>query len=67
MAGAMGRTSNYACYVTDDSDREIVYDEHALGYSICVDIAQDTMWLLDEGKSVVRCTSISILARTVSN
>lgn len=50
--GAMGHTSNYACFVADDSNGEIAFDEHALGCSICVDIAQDTMRLLDEGQSV---------------
>jgi hypothetical protein len=50
--GAMGHTSNYACFVADDSNGELAFDEHALGCSICVDIAQDTMRLLDEGKSV---------------
>jgi hypothetical protein len=51
--GAMGHTSNYACFVAaEDSNGEISFDEHALGCSICVDIAQDTMRLLDEGKSV---------------
>ena len=50
--GAMGHTSNYACFVADDSNGELAFDEHALGCSICVDIAQDTMRLMDEGKSV---------------
>ena len=50
--GAMGHTSNYTCFVADDRDGQITFDNHALGCSICVDIAQDTMRLLDEGKSV---------------
>jgi len=51
--GAMGHTSNYACYVSDVSaDGTITFDTHALGCSICVDITLDTMRLLDEGKSV---------------
>ncbi len=51
--GAMGHTSNYACYVADvGADGEIDYDNHALGCSICVDISQDTMRLLDQGKEV---------------
>lgn len=42
--GAMGHTSNYACYVSGiESDGTINYDSHALGCSICVDITQDTM------------------------
>ncbi len=51
--GAMGHASNYACYVADTgADGEVVYDNHALGCSICVDISQDTMRLLDQGKEV---------------
>ena len=51
--GSMGHTSNYACYVQEmRPDGTIVYDSHALGCSICVDITQDTMRLLTEGKSV---------------
>jgi hypothetical protein len=51
--GSMGHTSNYACYVQEmQPDGTIVYDSHALGCSICVDITQDTMRLLTEGKSV---------------
>ena len=50
--GEMGHTSNYACYVADVSaDGAITYDTHALGCSICVDITQDTMRLLKQGKS----------------
>ena len=30
----------------------ITYDPHALGCSICVDITQDTIRLLKQGKSV---------------
>jgi hypothetical protein len=51
--GAMGHTSNFACYISDVSaDGTVTYDTHALGCSICVDITLDTMRLLDEGKSV---------------
>jgi len=51
--GSMGHTSNYACYVTDvGGDGKINYDTHALGCSICVDITQDTMRLLRQGKTV---------------
>ena len=51
--GAMGHNSNYDCYVSEvSSDRSIVYDSHALGCSICVDITLDTMRLLDQGKEV---------------
>jgi hypothetical protein len=51
--GSMGHTSNYACYVSDvGADGNISYDTHALGCSICVDITQDTMRLLKQGKTV---------------
>ena len=51
--GSMGHTSNYSCYVTDvDANGKISYDTHALGCSICVDITQDTMRLLKQGKTV---------------
>lgn len=51
--GAMGHTSNYACYVSEAGPAgEIRYDTHALGCSICVDITQDTMRMLRRGASV---------------
>jgi hypothetical protein len=51
--GAMGHTSNYACYVDDvDANGTITYDTHALGCSICVDITQDTMRLIKQGKAI---------------
>ncbi len=51
--GKMGHTSNYACYASGvDASGKVIFDNHALGCSICVDITQDTMRLLAEGKSV---------------
>jgi hypothetical protein len=51
--GAMGHTSNYACYVDDvDANGKVTVDTHALGCSICVDITQDTMRLLKQDKTV---------------
>ncbi|MGE5139476.1 MAG: PCYCGC motif-containing (lipo)protein [Rudaea sp.] len=50
--GAMGHTSNYSCYVKDGkSDGTVVYDNHALGCSLCVDITQEVMKLSRAGKS----------------
>ncbi len=50
--GAAGHTSNYSCYVKEvKSTGEVVFDQHALGCSICVDIAQDVMKLTRQGKS----------------
>jgi hypothetical protein len=52
--GNMGHTSNYACYVQNVDDRgAITYDSHALGCSICVDITQDVMRYLSQGKTTV--------------
>jgi hypothetical protein len=51
--GAMGHTDNYSCYVSEvQQDGEMMFDNHSLGCSICVDITQDTMRLLQQGKSV---------------
>jgi hypothetical protein len=51
--GAMGHKSNYACYVSGtDASGKPNFDDHALGCSICVDITQDAMRLLKEGKTV---------------
>jgi Protein of unknown function with PCYCGC motif len=50
--GDIGHASNYACYVSHvDESGEITFDNHALGCSICVDITQDVMRMLREGKS----------------
>ena len=50
--GNIGHTSNYDCYVSDvDTQSNITFDNHALGCSICVDITQDVMRMLQEGKS----------------
>jgi hypothetical protein len=49
---AMGHTSNYDCYIDEvKASGEVVYDGHALGCSICVDITQDVMHMTQEGKS----------------
>jgi hypothetical protein len=50
--GNIGHTSNYSCYVSSTDDKgNIRWDSHALGCSICVDITQDVMRMLREGKS----------------
>ena len=50
--GNVGHTSNYSCYVSSADDKgAIAFDNHALGCSICVDITQDVMRMLREGKS----------------
>ena len=49
---SMGHTSNYSCYVTSvEPNGTITFDTHALGCSLCVDITQDTMGLLKQGKT----------------
>lgn len=51
--GAMGHTSNYTCYISGQNpDGSLAFDAHALGCSICVDITQDSMRLLGQGKTV---------------
>ena len=50
--GNVGHTSNYDCYVSAiDAAGNITFDNHALGCSICVDITQDVMRMLEDGKS----------------
>ena len=50
--GNVGHTSNYSCYVSNVVDKgKFTFDNHALGCSICVDITQDVMRLLKDGKS----------------
>jgi hypothetical protein len=46
--GAIGHTSNYACYFNETKQS---FDDHALGCSVCVDIAQEVMKLTRDGKS----------------
>lgn len=48
----IGHTSNYDCYVADvDASGYITFDEHAVSCSICVDITQDVMRMVRDGKS----------------
>jgi urea transporter len=50
--GSVGHESNFDCYVSAVDDKgNITFDNHALGCSICVDITQDVMRMLREGKS----------------
>lgn len=50
--GDIGHTSSYDCYVSNIDDKNnITFDNHALGCSICVDITQDVMRMLRDGKS----------------
>ncbi len=50
--GAIGHKSNLACYIKElGADGQPVFDDHAMGCSICVDIATDVMKLTGEGKS----------------
>jgi hypothetical protein len=51
--GNIGHTSNYSCYVQgSDANGKLTFDDHALGCSLCVNITQDTMRLLKQGKTV---------------
>jgi hypothetical protein len=50
--GDIGHTSNYSCYVSaQESSGSVTFDNHALGCSICVDITQDVMRMMREGKN----------------
>jgi hypothetical protein len=50
--GKVGHTSNYSCYIKEvKPSGEIVFDQHALFCSICVDIARDVMKMTKDGKS----------------
>ncbi len=56
--GGMGHTSNYSCYVAGEDDSgDLMFDGHALGCSICVDITQDAMRMLEDGKSTAEILS----------
>lgn len=52
--GPIGHTSSYSCYVAEqNTDSSVnIFDNHALGCSICVDITQDAMRMLREGNTV---------------
>jgi hypothetical protein len=50
--GPMGHESNLGCFVSDfGDDGSVVFDSHATGCGICVDIAQDTMRMTADGKT----------------
>jgi hypothetical protein len=51
--GSMGHSSNYSCFW----QREGVVDTHALGCGICVDITQDVMRGLQQGRSLDKIRS----------
>jgi len=46
-----GHTSNYDCYVAS-ANGGIQFDSHALACEICVDITQDTVRLISQGKGI---------------
>jgi hypothetical protein len=50
--GAMGHKSNLMCYINEVAvDGTVKYDNHAAGCGICVDITQDVMRLMTEGRT----------------
>jgi hypothetical protein len=50
--GAMGHTSNRDCYIQAiDGEGTVTFDNHAAGCGICVDITQDVIRMMDEGRS----------------
>lgn len=50
--GGMGHTSNYSCYASTAPDGALLFDGHALGCSICVDITLDAVRMLKEGRDM---------------
>ena len=49
--GKMGHTSNLSCYINAvNADGAIIFDEHANGCGICVDITQDVMRMTEAGQ-----------------
>jgi hypothetical protein len=47
----IGHSSNYDCYVSHVDDKGVItFDNHAIGCSICVDITQDVMRMMRQGK-----------------
>lgn len=49
---ALGHTNNYDCYIqAAPTGGEIIFDEHALGCTICVDITQDVLRMTREGRA----------------
>lgn len=50
--GPIGHTSNYDCFVAGQNEAGLLqFDNHALGCSICVDITQDAMRLMEDEQS----------------
>ncbi|MCC7163474.1 MAG: hypothetical protein IT331_13345 [Anaerolineae bacterium] len=50
--GPIGHTNNYDCYIKDAPvNGKIVFDEHALGCKICVDITHDVVRMTSEGRA----------------
>ena len=61
--GALGHTSNFACFVKDALAK--VFDDHGLGCSLCIDIAGDVMRMTRDGRSPpdIRTTVMAAYAR----
>ena len=50
--GSIGHTSNHSCYIKEaQTDGTLIFDDHALGCSLCVDITQDVLRMTGEGRS----------------
>ncbi len=48
----IGHSSSYDCYVDEAYDfGAVIFDKHAIDCGICVDITQDVMQLMRDGKS----------------
>lgn len=56
--GSMGHDSNAACYLSAASAAgKPVFDTHAIGCSICVDITHDVMRLAGQGRQLAEIRS----------
>lgn len=62
----MGHKNNYACYIKEqNADGAIVFDDHAIGCQICVDITFDVIKLTRQNKpaSAIRAHIIENYAK----
>lgn len=55
---SLGHTSNYDCYISNVSeDGNITFEQHGLNCSTCIDITQDVMSMLRDGKSAAEASA----------
>ena len=55
---SLGHTSNYDCYISNVSeDGNITFEQHGLNCSTCIDITQDVLRMLRDGKSTAEASA----------